>query len=58
MKNIIARFLKEDDGLETVEYAIIAGLIVVGLVVIIAAIGTWVRNKFTTLKNDLEASPG
>jgi prepilin peptidase CpaA len=45
--NRIKRFLAEEKGLETVEYAIIVGLIVAGLVAIIAAIGTWVKAQFT-----------
>jgi Flp pilus assembly pilin Flp len=48
-------FLSDDKGLETVEYAIIAGLIVTGLVAIIVAIGVWVKGKFNSLKTDLGA---
>lgn len=51
--NTIARFIKEEDGLETVEYAIITGLIVVGVIATIGAIGTWVSGKFTTLNSNL-----
>jgi len=49
------RFLSDDAGLETVEYAIIAGLIVAGLITIVVSIGTWVKGKFTGLKTDLGA---
>jgi Flp pilus assembly pilin Flp len=35
--------------LETVEYAIIAGLIVVSSIVTIVSIGTWVSGKFSAL---------
>ena len=49
------RFAADDRGLETVEYAIIAGLIVAGLITIVVAIGTWVKGKFSTLKTDLGA---
>ena len=49
------RFVADDKGLETVEYAIIAGLIVTGLVAIIVAIGTWVKTTFTGLKTDIGA---
>ena len=38
----LKRFLSDDAGLETVEYAIIAGLIVAGLITVVVAIGTWV----------------
>ena len=53
--NCLKRFIVEEEGLETVEYAIIVGLIVAGLVAIIGAIGTWVHGRFNTLKTDLGA---
>ena len=48
-------FIKEEDGLETVEYAIIGGLIVVATIVTIASIGTWVSTKFEELLAALNA---
>jgi Flp pilus assembly pilin Flp len=51
--NAIHRFLSDERGLETVEYAIIAGLIVSGLVAIIVAIGGWVKTRFTNLQKGL-----
>ena len=51
----IKRFLSDEKGLETVEYAIIVGLIVAGLVAIIAAIGAWVKTQFSDLQSDLGA---
>ncbi|MBI3835255.1 MAG: Flp family type IVb pilin [Planctomycetes bacterium] len=53
--NTIKRLISDERGLETVEYAIMTGLIVVGLVATIAAIGTWVKLQFTTLKTDVGA---
>ena len=51
----LKRFLSDDQGLETVEYAIISGLIVAGLITVVVAIGTWVKGKFSDLKTDLGA---
>ena len=48
----LKRFASDEHGLETVEYAIIAGLIVSGLIAIIVAIGGWVKNQFTNLQKD------
>ena len=53
--NLIKKFVSNDEGLETVEYAIIVGLIVAGLIVLIAAIGAWVNLQFSNLKTDLGA---
>jgi Flp pilus assembly pilin Flp len=55
--NTIKRFISDERGLETVEYAIITGLIVVGVIGTIASIGTWVNTKFTALDNGLAAAP-
>ena len=55
MLRSIKTFVSDDRGLETVEYAIIAGLIVTGLVAIIVAIGAWVKTQFSDLKTDLGA---
>jgi Flp pilus assembly pilin Flp len=52
---MLKNFIRDDQGLETVEYAIIAGLIVVGTVAAITAIGVWVRGRFDALKSDLNA---
>ena len=56
MKSMVRRFLREEDGLETVEYAIIAGLIVVGTITVIAGIGYWVNVRFTDLETGLQAA--
>ena len=53
--NALRNFLRDERGLETIEYAIIAGLIVSGLVAIVVAIGTWVRGRFQDLQTDLGA---
>ena len=50
---IAKRFVKDERGLETVEYAIIAGLIVVGTIATIASIGVWVNAKFVSLNTTL-----
>jgi Flp pilus assembly pilin Flp len=49
------RFLSDDRGLETVEYAIITGMIVTGLIAVVVAIGTWIKGKFDSLKTDTGA---
>jgi Flp pilus assembly pilin Flp len=52
-KSLVRRFFSDDQGLETVEYAIIAGLVVAGLVAIVAAIGVWVNTRFQNLQTNL-----
>ncbi len=51
--SLIKSFIRDEKGLETVEYAIIAGLIVVGTIAVVASIGTWVYNQFNALDTGL-----
>ena len=49
----LKKFWSDEKGLETVEYAIIAGLIVVGVIATVGSIGTWVNAKFVALDTGL-----
>jgi len=40
------RFALDDRGLETVEYAVLAGMIVAGLVALFAALGAWTFKRY------------
>ena len=51
----LLKFVRQEEGLETVEYAIIAGLIVAGAAATIAAIGLWVKAQFDNLAADIGA---
>jgi Flp pilus assembly pilin Flp len=57
MKEVLKRLFSDERGLETVEYAIIAGLIVVATIATVASIGGWVSTKFTQLDSGLAANP-
>ena len=50
---LILEFARNDAGLETVEYAIMAGLVVGASVAIIVAIGAWVKTTYSTLQTAL-----
>ena len=49
MKDVMKRFVKDEKGLETVEYAIIAGLITVAAILTITAVGAQVNVQFGAL---------
>lgn len=56
MKNlgkVFKQFVRDDRGLETVEYAIITGLIVAGTITVIGLIGAWVHGTFSGLESEL-----
>lgn len=42
-------FVTDESGLETVEYAILVGLLVGAAVVVLGAVGVWVLAQFNSL---------
>ena len=54
-KTLATRFIVEERGLETVEWAIITSLIVAGTIAILAAIGLWVAEQYETVQDELGA---
>lgn len=55
VKQAVKRFVACKAGLETVEYAIITGLVVAATIGVIAAIGAWVLTQFQTVQSSLGA---
>ena len=53
MKEFLKKLVSDEKGLETVEYAIMAGLIVVGVILTITSIGGKVKAKFDALDGAL-----
>jgi pilus assembly protein Flp/PilA len=49
MKTLMARLIREDDGQDLIEYALLLGIIVVGTITIITTIGGKVNTYFTNL---------
>ena len=52
-RSVVKEFLSDEGGLETIEYAIIAGLITVGVIVTVGTIGLYVRQRFERLLSAL-----
>jgi len=52
LKAILARFIRDDRGMETVEWAILAALITAGIVTAITTLGSNVQSAFTSLSNN------
>ncbi len=46
MKNLFNRFVREEEGQDLIEYALLAGLISLASVVAITALGTAIQKKF------------
>lgn len=54
IKQLIANFLKEEDGLTTVEYAIAGGAVTTGSIVSFKTIGDEVAEQLSNLATALE----
>jgi Flp pilus assembly pilin Flp len=52
---MLKRFIRDEQGLETVEYAIILGLIVVLTITLIGQLGLWIRNQFQNVVDSVNA---
>jgi Flp pilus assembly pilin Flp len=49
MRKVLARFIREDEGQDLIEYGLLAGIITAAAVTAIVAIGPKVTAYFTTL---------
>ncbi len=58
MLNQIKKFMLDDSGLETVEWAIVGGIVVVAGAVIFATIGSDVKEALGKLKTQTAAAAG
>ena len=56
MKNLFNRFVREEQGQDLIEYALLAGLISLASVIAITALGTAIQNKFTQVGNSVTAA--
>ncbi|HEX8911126.1 MAG TPA: Flp family type IVb pilin [Humisphaera sp.] len=53
MKTLIGRLFRDESGGEVLEYALIAGLIVVAAIAAITSVGTKVTARWTSLRNSV-----
>jgi pilus assembly protein Flp/PilA len=49
MKNLFNRFVREEQGQDLIEYALLAGLISLASVTAITTLGTAIQGKFTAV---------
>ncbi len=53
LKNIVTRVLRDEQGGEVIEYALILGLILVAAIAIIGAVGTKVLARWTSVNSSM-----
>ena len=54
MKNLIARFVKDQSGATAIEYGLIAAGISLAIIAVVNGLGTNLNNQFTSINNSLK----
>jgi pilus assembly protein Flp/PilA len=54
MKNLIARFAKDESGATAIEYGLIAAGISLAIIAVVNGLGTNLNNKFTSINTSLK----
>lgn len=54
MKNLIARFVKDQSGATAIEYGLIAAGIAIAIITAVNGVGTALSGKFTTISGSLK----
>jgi pilus assembly protein Flp/PilA len=58
MKSLIARFIREEEGQDIIEYALLAGFISVSGYLILQSIGTDVNTLYTNVQTATSTAAG
>ncbi len=58
MKNLFNRFVRDEQGQDLIEYALLAGFISLVAVAAITAVGTGVNSVYTELNSQVDKIPG
>ena len=53
LKNLVSKLVKDEQGGEVLEYALIAGLIIVGAIAAVTTVGTKILARWTSLQNSI-----
>jgi len=56
VKNLIAQFVRDDEGQDVIEYALLAAFLVVVVATIISTIGTDLKTIYTNVKAQTAAA--
>ena len=54
MKNLIARFVKDESGATAIEYGLIAAGISLAIIAVVNGLGTNLNTKFTDINSSLK----
>ena len=58
MKTLLNRFVRDEQGQDLIEYALLAGFISLVAVAMITAVGTGVNNVYSGINSQVSSIPG
>ena len=58
MKNVVARFIREEEGQDLIEYSLLAALIAVGSIAVLGLVSDEIDNIFNRIITALQGAPG
>ena len=58
MKNLVARFIREEEGQDLIEYSLLAALIAVGSIAVLGLVSDEIDNIFNRIITALQSAPG
>ena len=50
----IKRLAKDEDGAALLEYTVLLGILLVAVIVVITAVGSWISNEWVALNSNLK----
>jgi pilus assembly protein Flp/PilA len=56
MRNLVARFVKDESGATAIEYGLIAALIGVGIITAASTLGGEIKNTFDKISGELQTA--
>jgi len=54
MKNLVARFVRDESGATAIEYGLIAAGIALAIITVVNGLGTQLNTKFTSISTSLK----
>jgi pilus assembly protein Flp/PilA len=53
LKSYVSHFKKDEDGAALIEYTVLLGILLIAVIAVIGAVGTWINGEWTALNKAL-----
>jgi len=55
--NFLKQLKRDEDGASLIEYTVLLAILLIAVITIIAAVGTWISGRWDSLNSALQAVP-